>query len=97
MPPLFQTSKNDITDVIIDHSSSHSAILQLSIHNMLEQRVFTDCHLEVEGKKIACHRLVLASCSPVLHALFTSGMIESQTGIIPIQLFGAETMEAIVR
>ena len=83
--------------MIINHSSSHSSTLQHGIQDLLQRGALADCHFEVEGKKIACHRLVLAACSPVLQALFTSGMMESQTGVIPIQLFGLETMEAIVR
>ena len=84
-------------DVIIDNSSSHNSILQHGIREMLEQSVFMDCHLEVEGKKIACHRLVLGACSPVLQAMLTSGMKELQTSVIPVKLFSVEVMEAVVR
>ena len=85
------------TNVIIDNSSRHSSILQHGVQEMFEQSVFMDCHLEVEGKKIACHRLVLGACSPVLQAMLTSGMMESQTSVIPVKLFSVEIMEAIVR
>ena len=85
------------TNLIIDNSASHSSILQYRMKEMLEQSVFMDCHLEAEGKKIAFHRLVLGAYSPVLQAMLTSGMKESQTSVIPIKLFSIEIMEAIVR
>ena len=87
----------DSTNVIIDNSERHNSTLQQSIRDLLKQDVFTDCHLEVEEKKIPCHRLILAACSPVLQAMLTSGMMESQTCVVPIKLFGTKIMESIVR
>ena len=84
-------------NVIIDNSTRHSSILQHGVQEMLEQSVFMDCHLEVEDKRIACHRLVLGACSPVLQAMLSSGMKESQTSVIPIKLFSIEVMELVVR
>ena len=85
------------SDVIIDHSASHSSVVLPAIQGLYEQGILTDCQLEIGGKKLACHRLLLAVCSPVLQAMLTSGMTEAQTCVIPIELFGAEVMEAIVR
>ena len=91
-------SKSDfLASVVIDHSTSHSSTFLPAIRGLHEQGIFTDCHLDVSGKKIACHRLVLAVCSPVLQAMMSSGMTEAQTNIIPIELFGAAVMEAIVK
>ena len=85
------------TEVIIDNSDSHGNYLFPPMQELYENGILTDCHLEVGGKKLACHRLVLAVCSPVLQAMLTSGMTEAQTKTIPIKLFSAEVMEAIVR
>ena len=82
--------------VKIDHSQSHNATSLPAILRMYKEEVYTDCHLEVGMKKIACHRLVLGIRSPVLHAMLTSGMTESQTRTIPMPLFNAEIVEAIV-
>ena len=83
--------------VIIDHSASHSSTFWPAIRGLFEQGIFMDCHLDVGGQKIACHRLVLAACSPVLQAMLSSGMTEAQTNIIPIKMFGTEVTEAIVK
>ena len=88
---------NNSTEVIINNSHSHGSDLFPPMQELYKKGILTDCHLEVRGKKLACHRLVLAVCSPVLQAMFTSGMTETQTKTIPIKLFSAEVMEAIVR
>ena len=83
--------------IVIDHAASHSSTFLSAIRGLYEQEIFMDCHLDVGGQKIACHRLVLAACSPVLQAMLSSGMTEAQTNIIPIELFGTEVTEAIVK
>lgn len=90
------TSKGTSSDVL-DHSVLHRIALLPALQGLREQGIFTDCHLEIRGKKIPCHRLVLAICSPVLKAMLLSGMKESQRCTIPIDEFSAEIMEAIVK
>ena len=84
-------------DIIIDHSVSHPPAVLHAMRGLLERGVLTDCHLVVKEQRIPCHRLVLAVCSPVLQAMLTCGLTETQTCTIPIELFGTEAIEAVVR
>ena len=91
-----EDTMGDNTNIIVDHSASHSSVVLPAIQGLYEQGILTDCQLEIGGKKLACHRLLLAVCSPVPQAMLTSGMTEAQTCIIPIELFGVEVIQAIV-
>lgn len=59
--------------------------------SFLKDDFLTDCEIRIHSKEkapeftsIKAHRLVLANSSVFFHALFTSGMEESQTGVVDV-------------
>ena len=55
-----------------------------------------DFSIKVEGKKIPCHKQVLAAFSPVMKGLLNSGMKESVENQLYETTFSYETMETVV-
>ena len=52
---------------------------------LFEAQKLCDVTLIVGDKKLKCHRVVLASCSPYFRSMFTNEMAESFKDVIPIQ------------
>ncbi|XP_066283327.1 kelch repeat and BTB domain-containing protein 8-like [Branchiostoma lanceolatum] len=55
------------------------------IGDFQKTEVLQDVVLEVEGRQLPCHRLVLSAASPYFRAMFTSGMAESRQKTVVLQ------------
>ena len=88
---------SDDSEITIDLAQLHESQIMTNLQNSYDRGLFTDCHLVVGEEKIACHRVVLSACSPVLHNMLTSGMTETESCIIPVTLFVHDIMERIVK
>ena len=67
------------SDVIRYTDSSHGNMILTSLSELRNERNLTDITLQVGHEGFACHRNVLAACSPYFKAMFTCGM---QVGIL---------------
>ncbi|XP_043647196.1 kelch-like protein 40b isoform X2 [Drosophila teissieri] len=54
--------------------------LQPEFAKLLENKKFTDCHIEVEKESFECHKVILASASEFFERMFLSDFKESQSG-----------------
>ncbi|XP_033646138.1 kelch-like protein 18 [Asterias rubens] len=73
------------TDVIRYSDSSHGNMLLAELSQLRVERLLTDITLQVGQQKFACHRNILAACSPYFKAMFTGSMQESRCDIITLQ------------
>ena len=48
------------------------------MHELRQKQDLCDVIINIENQKFSGHKVVLASCSPYLHAMFTNGMLETQ-------------------
>ena len=62
------------TDVIRYSDSSHGNMLLAELSQLRVERLLTDITLQVGQQKFACHRNILAACSPYFKAMFTGSM-----------------------
>nr|XP_006821508.1 PREDICTED: ring canal kelch protein-like [Saccoglossus kowalevskii] len=63
---------------------------------MYDSQDLVDVTLCVENESYPCHRIVLASCSPYFHAMFTHDLTESRQNKIRINGVEAEAMRLII-
>ena len=63
----------------------------------LRRNETSDFHLECEGKRIPCHKIILAAASPVFKAMIRSRMKESQEELMEISNFSFDTIITLVR
>ncbi|XP_078572551.1 kelch repeat and BTB domain-containing protein 2-like [Branchiostoma floridae x Branchiostoma japonicum] len=56
-----------------------------TVGDLQKAGVLQDVVLEVEGRRFACHRLVLSAASPYFRAMFTSDMAESRQKTVDLQ------------
>jgi len=58
---------------------------------------FSDITLQCKGgTKFKCHKVILGACSPVLSNMFDNDMKESNTGLLEIEDFEPEVVEAMI-
>ncbi|XP_064482286.1 kelch-like protein 8 [Ornithodoros turicata] len=62
-----------------------------------QQNELCDVHVRVGERAWRCHRLVLASCSPYFHAMFTAPLIESQQHEVTIGDIEEHAMDQVIR
>ena len=61
-----------------------------------QEGLFSDVVLRCEGQDFQCHKLLLASQSPVFEAMFRDDMKENQTGIVDIEDIDADVVKEMV-
>ncbi|EDV51477.1 uncharacterized protein Dere_GG13879 [Drosophila erecta] len=54
--------------------------LQPEFRNLLENKKFCDCHIEVKKQTFECHKVILASASEFFERMFLSDFNESKSG-----------------
>ena len=69
---------------------------QQKLHELYTERKLTDVVLAVGDRSVAAHRVILATVSPHLQALFSSEMAESQSRVVELQQLSWAGMKAIV-
>lgn len=71
--------------------------LSQDISNIYETEKFSDCSIVCEGKEFKCHKNILSTRSTVFDAMFSAGMLESQSSIVNIQDLDADIVEDMVK
>lgn len=71
--------------------------LQADLQDLFIQPNFGDVVINVAGKTLRAHRDILIARSSVFAAMFTSGMLESQTNIVTITDIHYETIHAVLK
>ena len=71
--PSKQSSDSSFTHV----ESHHLSDAFMAMNRMRHQGVLCDILLKVGKREIVAHKLVLASCSPYFHAMFTGNIIRA--------------------
>ena len=67
-----------------------------SLAKFRQDGAYTDITLKVGDTEIPCHKAVLAAASGFFHAMFKSGLKESQSDMIEIQSTDATTLKLII-
>ena len=75
-------------------SQFRGAFMEMKI--LREAKLLCDVVLEVEGEKVYCHRVVLASLSAYFRAMFTDDMAERKQNTITINGVDAESLSCLV-
>ncbi|KAL6466408.1 hypothetical protein MHYP_G00242120 [Metynnis hypsauchen] len=82
--------KDDGKEMVEKVSAEEQWKLSLeSIRQLWEERVGCDVELEAEGRIFRAHKVLLTASSDYFHAMFSSGMKESQQTSITLLLVGA--------
>ncbi len=100
-----KAKKINIQDEIVSSSESddclqmrykHAVDMLALMHSMHQRRALCDVILEVQGRRIPAHRLVLAACSPYFNAMFTSELRECREEVVTMKDMDPAAMEEIV-
>ena len=63
----------------------------------LKRNETADFHLQCEGKRIPCQKIILADSSPVFKAMIRSKMKETEAEMMEISNFSYETTITVIR
>ena len=86
----------DSEGVMRFHSESQFGGAFLEMNALRESEQLCDVVLEVDGERIAAHRVVLASLSSYFRAMFTGEMAESKQKVITINGVDAKSLRTLV-
>uniref|UniRef100_A0A673LKJ8 Kelch-like protein 17 n=1 Tax=Sinocyclocheilus rhinocerous TaxID=307959 RepID=A0A673LKJ8_9TELE len=84
------------------HSISHNSKRHyhdsfVSMNRMRQRGLLCDIVLHVANKEIKAHKVVLASCSPYFHAMFTNEMSESRQTHVTLHDIDPQALEQLVQ
>uniref|UniRef100_A0A672G8K6 Kelch-like family member 17 n=1 Tax=Salarias fasciatus TaxID=181472 RepID=A0A672G8K6_SALFA len=84
------------------HSISHNSKRHyhdsfVSMNRMRQRGLLCDIVLHVSNKEIKAHKVVLASCSPYFHAMFTNEMSESRQTHVTLHDIDPQALEQLVQ
>ncbi|MBN3307339.1 KLH17 protein, partial [Amia calva] len=84
------------------HSISHNSKRHyhdsfVSMNRMRQRGLLCDIVLHVGSKEIKAHKVVLASCSPYFHAMFTNEMSESRQTHVTLHDIDPQALEQLVQ
>uniref|UniRef100_A0A672PA25 Kelch-like protein 17 n=1 Tax=Sinocyclocheilus grahami TaxID=75366 RepID=A0A672PA25_SINGR len=84
------------------HSISHNSKRHyhdsfVSMNRMRQRGLICDIVLHVANKEIKAHKVVLASCSPYFHAMFTNEMSESRQTHVTLHDIDPQALEQLVQ
>lgn len=84
------------------HSISHNSKRHyhdafVSMNRMRQRGLLCDIVLHVANKEIKGHKLVLASCSPYFHAMFTNEMSESRQTHVTLHDIDPQALEQLIQ
>jgi len=77
-------------------ANTSSSELQNCMKRIFHDPKFSDITLQCKGMKFKCHKVILGACSPVLSNMFENDMKESNTGLVEIEDFDSEIVEAMI-
>ena len=69
---------------------------QQKLHELYTERKLTDVVLAIGDRSVSAHRVILATVSPHLQALFSNEMAESQSRVVELQQLSWAGVKAIV-
>ncbi|XP_042907725.2 protein maternal effect lethal 26 isoform X1 [Parasteatoda tepidariorum] len=88
---------NAVDECVIhkENLSHFNNLRELSLHlkQVLDENVYSDIVLNVDGDKIKAHKLIVQARSPVFHKMFTH---ETAGNLIAISDIGSETMKRLL-
>jgi len=76
---------------------SHTERVGLDLFHSFEQQEFTDFEIVCEDRNIKCHKVVLASRSPVFRAMLLNDMEESSSSKVQPKEFDSLTISLLLR
>uniref|UniRef100_A0A3P9C6F7 Kelch like family member 17 n=1 Tax=Maylandia zebra TaxID=106582 RepID=A0A3P9C6F7_9CICH len=84
------------------HSISHNSKRHyhdsfVSMNRMRQRGLLCDIVLHVSNKEIKAHKVVLASCSPYFHAMFTNEMSESRQTHVTLHDIDPQALEQLIQ
>ncbi|XP_041130246.1 kelch-like protein 17 isoform X3 [Polyodon spathula] len=82
---------------IAHNSKRHYHDSFVSMNRMRQRGVLCDIVLHVGAKEIKAHKVVLASCSPYFHAMFTNEMSESRQTHVTLHDIDPQALEQLVQ
>ncbi|XP_033104586.1 kelch-like protein 17 [Anneissia japonica] len=82
---------------LLHHSAKHTNEAFIAMDKMRHSGVLCDITLKVEGQNINGHKLVLASCSPYFHAMFTNNMSECNRSAVTLHDIDAEAVAKLIQ
>eukprot|EP00415_Alexandrium_ostenfeldii_P001684 UN1684 len=82
---------NNGADVVVWRSA------HLKLQAMSRDRDFLDCKLVCGGRKFPCHRIVLATASPVWRVALAGSFKESRDAVIVVTDADPSTVEALLK
>jgi BTB/POZ domain len=71
--------------------------LNSSVTNLLANNSLTDVTLNVKGKELKAHKVILAAMSPVFEAMFQEGYKEHEDNYVNIQDIDSDVFEVFLR
>ena len=90
------TERGSGSDGTVFKAESHVQNCFLVMDELRRENQLCDIVLRVKGQSFNAHRVVVASCSPYLRAMFTCGMKESNQAEIELKELEPYAMEAIL-
>ncbi|XP_064156837.1 kelch-like protein 17 isoform X2 [Anguilla rostrata] len=82
---------------VAHNSKRHYHDSFVSMNRMRQRGLLCDIALHVGAKEIRAHKVVLASCSPYFHAMFTNEMSESQQTHVTLHDIDPQALEQLVQ
>ncbi|XP_041363937.1 kelch-like protein 24 [Gigantopelta aegis] len=83
------SQNNDGRSILMEH-------LRTGLRRFYDDRRYTDTEIIVDNTSFFCHRVIMAAVSPYFDAMYSSGMKESQDGIVMLQEVDRETFKAVI-
>lgn len=77
-------------------SVQYAPDLLKQLHNLRQEKVFTDATLCVQHEEIYCHRIILAASSPYFRAMFSHNLREGRDFRVSFQEVSPWTMKRII-
>ncbi|XP_070554794.1 kelch repeat and BTB domain-containing protein 8-like [Ptychodera flava] len=75
---------------------NHSDKILKNLLSFYQNKLLTDVVLVVESEEFACHKNVLAACSPYFEAMFTGGLCEAGMDRVELKEIDAGSMKAVL-
>ena len=76
--------------------ASYSDLLAAKFAQLRENAELVDFCIKVENKTFPCHKMLLASLSPVLHKMMTTEMKEGKENCVSLDHLSAPAVETIL-
>ncbi|XP_071945085.1 kelch-like protein 17 [Antedon mediterranea] len=82
---------------VLHHSAKHTNDAFIAMNKMRHSNLLCDITLNVGGQEIRGHKLVLASCSPYFHAMFTNNMSECHKSEVTLHDIDSEAVAKLIQ